>query len=114
MVPDNVTARETSFDVNLDIDPDINLLSPTITCEYYDQDQYLNKYTSNNCQKLLHINARSLTKNIDNIRDYITILGDNFPIIGISESWLNDLNDPLIRILGYISAGTSQTNEVVE
>ena len=52
-----------------------------------------------------------MTKNIDNIRDYITILGDNFPIIGISKSWLNDLNDPLIRIPGYISEGTCRKNK---
>ena len=88
--------RDIFLDINSNIDPDINFHLPSIICEYYDQDQFANEYTSNTDLKILHINSRSLAKNIDDIRQYINLLRDKFPIIGISESWLTDITDPLV------------------
>ena len=41
---------------------------------------------------------------------FTLILGENFPIIGISESWLTDINDPLIKIPGYVIEGFCRQN----
>ena len=50
--------------LNPSIDPDSNVDNPTITCHYYEQINFLNTFSTNTDTKLLHINARSLPKNI--------------------------------------------------
>ena len=91
--------------VDPNLDPDINLDLPDIACEYYDQDQFLNNFSQANYFKCLHINARSLISNISDIQQYLNILGDNFSIIGVSETWLKDIDDPLVKLDGYAMEG---------
>ena len=38
----------------------------------------------------LHLNIRSITNKIDNFSNFLEILKIKFPIIGISETWLDD------------------------
>ena len=71
----------------------------------------MTNYAFNADIKLLHINARSLPKNICEIRQLISMLGNSFPVIGISESWLKSLDDPLVGIPGYAIEGTCRQNK---
>lgn len=89
------------------LDPDTNLDVPNIDCEYYDQDQFLSTFcqADRSKSKLLHINARSLAKSISDIQHYLDILEDDFSIIGVSETWLKDINDPLVKLKGYAMEG---------
>ena len=67
--------------------------------------------------KLLRINVglRSLPQ-IFIIRQYVELLGVSFPMIGITESWLKDINDPIITIPDYslMKAFAERINEVME
>ena len=100
-----------SFDFQSCIDPDINLIPHATTCNYYDQDQFLDKFKFNRDMKLLHISARSLKKNISNIHQYLELTGDSFSVIGITETWLKDINDPLIKIPCYSMEGFCRQNK---
>ena len=63
--------------------------------DYYDQDKFLKDLKKITSTKLLHLNARSLQKNISNIIiDLINLLGNNISVIGITESWLKHTKDP--------------------
>ena len=57
-----------------------------------------------NCSKdifsLMHINARSINKNIETIYQMLSSLRVSFDIIGISETWISEPND-LIQIEDY-------------
>ncbi len=96
---------------NTSIDPDLNLEAPDICCGYYDQDEFLDNFKSNTDSKLLHINARSLPKNISNIVNYVNLLENRFSVIGISETWLKDIHDPLIQIPNYTIEGFCRQNK---
>ena len=96
---------------NTSIDPDLNFEAPDIGCDYYDQDQFLDNFRSNTDSKLLHINARSLPKNISNIVNYLNLLENCFSVIGISETWLKDIQDPLIQIQNYTIEGICRQNK---
>ena len=60
---------------------------------------------------MLHLNARSLQKNISNIIDLINLLGNKISVIGITESWLKDTKDPLIQIKDYSIKGSCRLNK---
>ena len=93
------------------IDPDLNLEVPEIPCQYYDQNEFLNVFKFNTNTKLLHINARSLSKNITSIVHYLNLLQTSFSVIGVSESWLKDIQDPLIQIPNYTLEGSCRLNK---
>ena len=72
-----------------------NFETPDISYDYYDQDKFLKDFKKITSTKLLHLNARSLQKNISNIIiDLINLLGNNISVIGITESWLKHTKDP--------------------
>jgi hypothetical protein len=48
----------------------------------------------------MHLNIRSLTRNIENLSDYLLCPAHTFSIIGLSETWLNE-NSCLTQIPGY-------------
>jgi exonuclease III len=95
------------------LDPDTNFQAPVINCDYYDQDQFLNAFNKKKCSnmKLLHINARSLPRNITCIRNYVNLLENTFSIIGISESWLKDTQDPLVQMHNFSMEGFCRQNK---
>ena len=72
--------------------------------QYYDIHAY-NKLIPVNSNKLniLHINSRSLPKNIDNITAFLNALSVSPDILAITETWLNDTNKHLYQITGYNS-----------
>jgi len=82
------------YTVDKDIDPDRNLLNTAskkvsyyTSCEL--NDQILNtKNTSDHNLSIIHINARSLNKNINNIELLLNSLNYKFSVIAVTETWL--------------------------
>ena len=72
--------------------------------DYYDITGY-NKLDLHNKSKLniLHINSRSLTKNIDNISAFLATLSTTPDILAVTETWLNNSNKHLYQLPGYHS-----------
>ena len=50
---------------------------------------------------LLHLNSRSLLKNFDKFTQLLDSSQHEFSAIGISETWLNDINEDYVNIIGY-------------
>ena len=50
---------------------------------------------------LLHLNARSLLKNFDKFTQLLDSSQHEFSAIGISETWLIDINEDYVNIIGY-------------
>ena len=97
--------------MNSNIGPDIHFNIPDKNCNYYDQNEFLDNFITSTDIKLLYFNARSLRKNISGIIQYIDLLQKSFAVIGISETWLNDMHDPLIQIPNYAIEGTCRQNK---
>lgn len=72
-----------------------------ISCEYYNIDKYNNLPPSNGLT-IFNMNSRSLNKNFDNITTFISLLNNEFSIMGFTETWLNDNNNTsIININNY-------------
>ena len=93
--------------ISSDIDPDSNFLNLTSKCSYYNE-QELNDLIGNKKDainfSLLHLNARSLLKNFDKFTQLLDSSQHEFSAIGISETWLNDINEDYVNITGYRSS----------
>ena len=75
----------------------------------YKQDRQEN--FGNDFLKLLHLNARSLTKNFDGIKSLISDIEIPFTCIMVSETWLNDFK--LVPHLdGYNFVGMNRPNKI--
>ena len=57
------------------------------------------------------LNAPSLPKNGSNVIEMLNLFENKFSVIGISESWLKDINDPLIQIQDYSIEGSCRPNK---
>ena len=94
-----------------DLDPDVQFYRNhanndlLLSCKYYHEQSFngLVKEFDKNRRILssLHTNIRSASKNHDNFISYLECLDHKFPLIGYSESWLNDDNKDTIGISGY-------------
>ena len=73
-------------------------------CVYYFEDDFNRMISDNNCISnfsLLHINARSLCKNLNNITSYLDRPNHKFAVIAVSKTWANISNESLLIIPGY-------------
>ena len=73
------------------IDPDINYLNTnmkSINTQYYDDQQFRDKFKSNTNISMFHLNIRSIPEHFIELTSYIHSLNIDFKIIGISETWL--------------------------
>ena len=92
---------------NSDIDPDkfyYNQMQNETSSPYYLEDEFnsmLIKINIDNNFSVLHVNARSLHKNLDYLQVYLRTLNHNFSIIAISETWANNDSMLLLNIPGY-------------
>ena len=50
---------------------------------------------------IIHLNARSLLKNLDQLNLMLGSLKKPFSVIGISETWMTDCTAELVNITGY-------------
>ena len=78
---------------------DLNCLS-----QYYDLTAYNKLLTENQTSiNILHMNARSMSKNADKIYSFLNSLTTPPDVLAITETWLNDTNKSLFKLSGYIS-----------
>ena len=92
-----------------EIDPDLNFYNKIdcqlANCNYFDEpgfDDLTKKIgATNKCFSLCHVNIRSIKKNLPNFITYMDCLDFNFPIIGLSETWLKDDNCDVYNIEQY-------------
>ena len=83
-------------------------------CNYYTEQEFnnvLNKINISKCISIIHINARSLIKNYDNIENYLNMLSHRFSVIIISESWLKECHIGNYNIQNYTSVNTIRKNK---
>ena len=88
-------------------DTDINeqhIYTQGFNCKYHLPCEF--RHSLSDCNQssdlsLLHLNVRSLVKNHDNLTQFLSTLQYDFPIIGITETWLNENSPDLIKIDGY-------------
>ena len=76
------------------LDPDINLNTGKTPCDYFTENQFndmlLNENYSGADFSLLHLNIRSLSRNLNSLTDLLSCLDIKFSVIGISETWLSE------------------------
>ena len=76
--------------------PDANFFSELVDCEYYTEENFnemlhqKNILEVNNCLSLLHLNGRSLHRNLDSLTTLLKNLELRFSFMGIPETWLRD------------------------
>ena len=89
------------------IDPDLNFYNEVTplpnSCSYYLESTFNTAFQDKfkDCFSLLHLNIRSIPKNIDEFLSYLHNLKFEFSIIGLSETWLHEFNQDLYFIEGY-------------
>ena len=94
----------------VDLDPDCNLLATSntaLTTKYY-LENYINeiiKWNDNYTRglSLMHLNIRSIPKNIDKLSNYLTLIDLQFSIIALSETWLNNETSDIYELPEYRS-----------
>ena len=93
-----------------DIDPDVNFYDGIVQaigdCKYYLEDMFNDDIIKNanrvtNTFSMIHLNIRSMKKNLSNFEAYLKLLEHKFRIVAISETWLQDANCNLYDLQGY-------------
>ena len=94
-----------------DVDPDQNFYSDMALyshslCKYYSEKTFNDMIEANllnldNIFSLFHVNTRSIPCNFSNMTAYLECLNFVFNFIGVSETWLSDLNYDLFGLDGY-------------
>ena len=86
------------------LDPDSHFES-RLLCGNYVVEGELNNQSSiaNNGDvfSIMHINARSLLKNLDKLKRIMMNMQTPPSVIGVTETWLNDATSALVNIIGY-------------
>ena len=80
-------------------------------CFYYDSNSNIFDDNNNNTNSIIHFNARSLFKNINNITNYLDCIKLKFDIIVIAETWLNEFNSNIHFIKGYNALHTTRLHK---
>ena len=84
-----------------DVDDIDVILQANFNCSSYDLDTFKNiDFNENNNIKMLHLNIRSYSRNIDELLLYLRKLDASFPFMLFSETWLANESD-FIEIPGY-------------
>ena len=94
-----------------DTDPDLQYFNDTtfintiMKCDYFLEESFIktcevNKVSSN-AMSIIHFNIRSLVKNLDYFKSYLSTLKHEFSFIGLTETWLTRQNADLYNIEGY-------------
>ena len=69
---------------------------------YYLEDDFnklVNKESLKSNCSLLHVNARSIYKNITQFTDYLKDINYKFSVLAISETWANEINSDHLVII---------------
>ena len=87
-----------------DLDPDVNFYSGLCDSDFYTEDQFnecvAKNFSKSDCLSFLHLNIRSLSRNLCNLTNLLSNINTKFSIVGISETWLKN-SSHLVDIDGY-------------
>ena len=86
------------------LNPDSNFIAGLPSSSYLAEDDINSRVAplSNKINfSVMHLNARSLVKNLDKLNLMLGSLKKSFSVIGISETWLTDYTAELVNITGY-------------
>ena len=106
LTPFSISEKDFEFPLD-DIDPDINfyneLMFQSISmCKYYSEESFnINFGHKNSNLSMCHLNIRSMSQNFSAFTDYLQLLSHSFTLIGLSETWLSDVNCDLFHLQGY-------------
>ncbi len=89
------------FDVDIDDDISFNLSDNT---HYYSIDQFPRPTGDKSSISLLHVNIRSLHKNIDKLKFLLNSINYKFSVIALSETWLKSVPHSYFFCLGMSSS----------
>lgn len=99
-----------------EIDPDINCLpNPQSKSSYFSISQFNSLIASksgtskDDVLALLHCNIRSISANLSSLLAFTSALNFDFPIIGLSETWLNEDTAPFFQIPNFNSVNVHRT-----
>ncbi|XP_028407966.1 uncharacterized protein LOC114530582 [Dendronephthya gigantea] len=101
-----------------DLDADTNFYSKVShSCDYYTEHKLSDllstkvEIPNNNCFSILHLNIRSLPRNLENLSNSLAIIKHNFSIIGISETWLRH-DDHFVSVDGFNFVHNYRPNKI--
>ena len=103
-----------------DVDPDlqfyVNHCNPSANgSDYYLENSFNKKITQMNikqgCVSMIHLNIRSVSKNLDKLESFLANLNHEFPIVALSETWLKSYNESLYSLNDYQSEHNIRTNK---
>ena len=86
------------------------------SCSYYLED-FLNEklkscaFDLSPCFSLCHINIHSINANLGHFENYLQLLSINFPVIAITETWLNDITCDLYSLTEYSFVEQHRSNK---
>ena len=86
------------------LNPDYNFIAGLPSSSYLAEDDINSRVAplSNKINfSIMHLNARSLLKNLDQLNLMLGNLKKSFAVIGISETWLTECTAELVNITGY-------------
>ena len=87
---------------------DFNILS-----KYYNIEDYssITEPTEKNYINILHVNIRSLNKNIDTLKSFLNCLPKTPDVLAVTETWLKKSNKHLYSLDGYVSHHLVRTDK---
>ena len=92
------------YPLSNDLNPDSNSLTRLPTSRYMveeDINYQVSSFDEKSMFSILHLNARSLLKNLDQLNLLLKNLNRSFSVLGVSETWLTDSTSELVNITGY-------------
>ncbi len=102
--------------IDSDIDPDENLFNNNYNCnsEYLEEgklNDFFN-FNNNSSLNLIHINCRSMNKNFKSLANLLHRIDGPLTAIGVSETWLNSINEENYCISGYKFVCMSRSDKI--
>ena len=83
------------------VDPDNNFFNDiNNVCKYYTDDQFNENVNTSGSFNVIHLNARSIKANFENVKTFLDVLNCKFDVIAVSETWLcesDELEDYSIK-----------------
>ena len=99
------------------IDPDKHYFNTVTECcnsLYYNEESFNDRCTSLGNPKhnisVIHLNIRSVHKNLNNFECYLRNFSHQFKVIGLSETWNNEFNVDMCEIKCYNSEHLYRSN----
>ena len=86
------------------LNPDSNFLTCLPTSRYMaeeDINEQVSSFNEKSMFSILHLNARSLPKNLDQLNLMLKNIQRPFSVLGVSETWVTDSTSELVSITGY-------------